>query len=541
MKTKLFVIGIIFIHFIASGQEDAWVYLNAKNDVENALANPITILTQEAIDRKNLRGTAIDYRDVPVYEAYITELKNITGITVLAKSKWFNAVHVQGTESDINNLLSESFVDHIEFFNRNLNRVSGLVKIKNVNLENSRPNFEYGNATNQTEMINVDDLHALGYTGEGVIIAALDTGFGRVNTMSGFQRIRDAGKILGTYDFYTRSTDVYIDDACCYHGTVTLSTMAGYFENEFSGTAPDASYYLFRTDNYDLDETFTDTPIEETLWIEAAERADSLGADIISSSLGFLRWSEPRYNYSASDLDGETSFVTRGADMAYEKGILVVNSAGNQGDDGLIVPADAENILTVGAVNAAGDYMDWSSQGNYLYQDFQKPDIVAQGWQSAVIHENDEVRVAHGTSYSSPIVAGAVACLWQALPHLTNEEIMQIVKESASQYDNPDNFLGYGIPNFGLALNETLSIQEAGNDSFNIYPNPVTKNLYIDFYSDFANSKFELFDMLGKLVKEGTFTKKQENLNLEKLVSGTYILNIQSSKNDLKTIKLLKK
>lgn len=540
MRNKILICSLLFAVSIVWAQEDALVYFNAKPNVTMALENPLTILTQEAIDRKNLRETTIDFRDVPVDESYISQIKNVEGITVLAKSKWFNAVHVQGTEAVINSLLNETFVDHIEFFDRNLNKSSSVAKDEKFSIESRRPNFEYGNATNQTEMINVDDLHALGYTGEGVIIASLDTGFGRVNTMSGFQRIRDAGKILGTYDFYTRSSDVYIDDACCYHGTVTLSTMAGYFEGEYVGTAPDASYYLFRTDNYDLNETFTDTPIEETLWVEAAERADSLGVDIISSSLGFLKWSEARYNYSPSDLDGETSFITRGANMAYEKGMLVVNSAGNQGSEGLIVPADAENILTIGAVNSAGEYMNWSSQGNYLYQDFQKPDIVAQGWQSAVIHESDEVRVAHGTSYSSPIIAGAIACLWQADPTMTNAEIMQIVKQSASQYNSPDNLLGYGIPNFGLALS-TLSTKKEDVNNFKIFPNPVYDNLQIAFPKNIEEANIELYSVLGERIFKKSITRNSRTIDLKTLLPGAYILNIQTFEQGLKTIKLLKK
>ena len=540
MKDKVLLIITAFFTLIVISQEDAWVYFNAKENVAYAIANPITILTQKAIDRKDLHNVVIDFRDVPVDETYIADLKNTVGITVLAKTKWFNAVHVLGTEEDINNLLFKNFVSHIEFFNRNLNASRSIVTKNKFEVENKQTEFIYGNATNQTEMINVDDLHALGYTGEDVIIAALDTGFGRVNTMSGFQRIRDAGKILGTYDFYTRSTNVYIDDACCYHGTVTLSTMAGFFESEFTGTAPDASYYLFRTDNYDLDETFTDTPIEETLWIEAAERADSLGADIISSSLGFLKWSEVRYNYSPSDLDGKTSFITRGADMASEKGILVVNSAGNQGSDGLIVPADAENILTIGAVNSAGDYMNWSSQGNYLYQDFQKPDVMAQGWQNAVIHESDVVSVAHGTSYSSPIVAGAVACLWQALPNKTNAEIMQLVKESASQYNAPDNYLGYGIPDFGTALNLGLTFEKESFNHINVFPNPIKNILKIKFPSHIEKVNFELYDILGNLVMNKNTLRDSETINFEQLTSGIYFLKVRDSNLNINTFKLIK-
>ncbi|WP_223033911.1 S8 family serine peptidase [Hanstruepera marina] len=534
MLKKILAIYFLLIGTIVLAQEDALVYFNAKTDVASALANPLTILTQEAIHRKNLRGTLIDFRDVPVDETYISQIKNTEGITVLAKSKWFNAVHVQGSEVHINNLLNESFVGHIEFFDRNLNesRVGDINKKPSI--ENRRPNFEYGNATTQVEMINVDDLHALGYTGEGVIIAALDAGFGNVDTMTGFQRLRDSGNILGVYDFYNRSENVYIDEAG-YHGTISLSTMAGFFEGEYTGTAPNASFYLFRTDNaFGIDQ-----PIEESLWIEAAERADSLGADIISSSLGFRGWFEERYSYTPEDMDGNTTYITRGANMAFEKGMLIVNSAGNEGEDGVIAPADAEHVLTVGAVYGSGEYAYFSSQGN-SFQPSQKPDVVARGWNVAVIHESDEVRVAHGTSFSSPIVAGAIACLWQAVPSLTHAEIMQAVKQSASQYSTPDNFLGYGIPNFGLALNTLSSEDEEVND-FAVFPNPVSNNLQIIFPENVEVVNLELYNMLGKLIMKKTIFRNYNTINLKELVAGMYILKIQTFNHGFKTFKLLKK
>ena len=240
MKSKLLFISLIFFQFFALAQEDAWVFLNAKANVANALSNPITILTQDAIDRKNNHGVVIDFRDVPVDESYITQLKNATGITVMAKSKWFNAVHVRGTETDINNLTSEIFVDHIEFADKSLNS-SRSVEIKNkFEIEDAQTTFVYGDTQNQVEMINADNLHLLDYTGTGMVVAVLDAGFLNVNTMAGFQRLRDAGNLLNGYDFVNRNSNVYASSASD-HGTKVLSTMAGFIENQFVGTAPDAS------------------------------------------------------------------------------------------------------------------------------------------------------------------------------------------------------------------------------------------------------------------------------------------------------------
>lgn len=535
----IIIVSVLLLQFNAYAQEDAWIYLKDKQDVVYSIANPISILTQKAIDRKAKHAIEIDFRDVPVNESYISILKNTSGITVLAKSKWFNAVHVRGLEANINNLLTNpeiTFIDYIDFADKSLNsgRISQEIKIKEkYQLENTFTNFNYGNAQNQVEMLNVDDLHLLGFTGLGIVIALMDAGFGNVNTMSGFQQLRDLGNILGGYDFYNRNEDFYADKSS-YHGTVVLSTMAGYIESKYVGTAPDASYYLFRTEN----ESF-DNPIEESLWVEAAERSDSLGVDIINSSLGYKYWYDDRYNYTSEQMDGKTAFITKGANIAVEKGMLVVNSAGNEAANGVIAPADSKRVLSIGAVDASGDYAYFSSQGG-LNQPSQKPDIVAQGWQTAVIHESDEVRVAHGTSYSSPIVAGAIACLWEALPNKTNAEIMQIVKESASQYNAPDNFLGYGIPDFGIALNSALSVERENLDEFTIFPNPIKNILRIKFSNNIEKINVEIYDVFGKLIMDKRNLQDSEDIDLEQLSSGMYFLTIKNSNLNVNVLKIIK-
>ena len=247
MTKRTLIFTLIWLPFFASAQiEDAWVYLTDKENVASKIANPTTILTQKAIDRKNKHGVTIDARDVEVNETYITQLKGATGITVYAKSKWFNAVHVRGTEININNLETTfSFVDHIEFADRSLNTTrTGLVKKAKdkFSIENERVVFNYGNTQNQVEMINADDLHVADYTGEGVTVAVIDAGFPNVDTMGAFQRLRDNNDLLGGYDFVNKTTDVYASTVSD-HGTKVLSTMAGYVNNQYVGTAPDASYY----------------------------------------------------------------------------------------------------------------------------------------------------------------------------------------------------------------------------------------------------------------------------------------------------------
>lgn len=533
----LFIVSSCLSFNLYAQLEDAWVYLADKENVTTSLANPLTILTQEAIDRKNAHGVTIDERDIPVNETYITQIKNISGITVLAKSKWFNALHVRGSQISITALTGLSFVTTIDFADKSLNSKNVNTKLKQSQvskLEGVFTDFNYGNAANQIEMINGDALHVADYTGTGMTVAVLDAGFPNVNTMSSFQKLRDAGNLLGSYDFVNRDVNVYTGTSSN-HGTLVLSDMAGYVENQFVGTAPDASYYLFITEDAP-----NENPVEESYWVEAAERADSLGVDVINTSLGYTTFDDSDYDYSPTDLDGFTTYITKGANIAFEKGLLLITSAGNSGNGGVGAPADSPSVFSIGAVNASGNYASFSSIGSAI-QPTQKPDVVAQGQASYVITENDAIVTANGTSFSSPILAGSITCLWQALPNKTNAEIMQIVRESASQYTTPDNFLGYGIPNLDLALNSALSIESSTeeNSEINIYPNPVNDKMYITLPSGEGITTLRIYDVLGKIINTYTLSNSDSIIDVHHLQKGIYIVKLNHNTIS-KTLKLIK-
>jgi len=536
MKTKILIVLLFFGTYNLIAQQDAWVYFLNKENVESSISNPISILTQKAIDRKEAHSVAIDERDVPVNENYISQLKSHPGITVMAKSKWFNAVHVRGTQIDIEGLLDLSFVTIVDFADKSLNN-SRLARGNNkFEIEETLADFNYGNSLNQIEMFNGDELHMSDYTGAGMTIAVLDAGFPDVHTMSAFQRLRTAGNILDTYDFVERDEDVYTNTTSN-HGTLVLSDMAGFLPDQFVGTAPDASYYLFITENAP-----NENPVEESYWVEAAEKADSLGVDIINTSLGYTTYDNPNYSYSQEDMNGNTAFISRGANVAFEKGMLLVNSAGNSGNNswGIVgAPADASGVLTVGAVDANGEYAYFSSIGS-IDQPNQKPDVVAQGLASWIVTQNDVAATANGTSFSSPILAGGIACLWQALPSLENYQIMQMVRESASQYNSPDNFLGYGIPNLQLALTNGLSVVEFENEDIdlNIFPNPVSNEIKLSIPAN-RLVNISIFDVLGKLVGEKYLNRSDPNMDVSSLSSGIYLARLQSE-GASKTIKLIK-
>jgi len=532
MKKATLLLAVLFFQTIFS-QQDAWVYFTDKPDAANALANPTTILSQKAIDRKAAHGVAIDERDVPVEASYITQVKAATGITVMTKSKWFNALHVRGTETDINTLSNLSFVASIDFADKSLNARVVQQELADE-FQETFTNFNYGNAANQIEMFKGDELHLLDYTGTGMTIAVLDAGFVNVNTMGAFQRARDAGNIISGYDFVDDTDDVYINQTST-HGTMVLSTMTGYIENQYVGTAPDATYYLFRTENAPAE-----NPVEESYWVAAAEVADSIGVDIINTSLGYNTYDNVAYNYTQADMDGNTAFITKGANIAFEKGILLVNSAGNSGATswGIVTaPGDAAGVLTVGAVNAAGNYASFSSRGS-ADQPTQKPDVMTQGASAYVIDQNNTIRTASGTSFSSPIMAGGVACLWQALPNKSNAEIMQLVRESASMYASPTFSMGYGIPNLQLAL--TLGVDELPeNLVLQLFPNPTAGNLKIAVVDKSIPTTISFFDVLGKHIFTKEYTTVDNYLNISFLSSGIYLADVKNGEYHIR-VKIIK-
>jgi serine protease AprX len=538
---KLFPLLAFLISLQLFAQEDAWVFLTDKPDSATYLATPLTMLSQRALDRRTRQNIVLDSKDVPVGTAYYSQVKNATGITVLAKSKWLNAIHVQGTPVDINNLKSFSFVAEIEFANNGLNakgkttQRSSNTKHKNKFTEVSA-NFNYGDAENQITMLKGDYLHQEGFTGTGMHIAVIDAGFPNVNTLAAFKRLRDNNQILGGYDFVNRSTSFYGGHN---HGTNVLSDIGGYIDGQFVGTAPDASFYLFRTED-----AANEVPLEESLWVEAAEKADSLGVDVINTSLGYTTFDNANYNYSYADMDGKTTFISRGAEIGASRGMILVNAAGNSGNDGwkyMGAPADAAAVFTVGAVNASKSIASFSSFGPTADNRI-KPDVLAQGQSVYVIsHTSGNPITSNGTSFSSPVMTGVVACFWQAFPDLTSTQIMQRIRESADRYNNPHEQYGYGIPNFETAFAAVLNVdKENFMNSTTIYPNPINNSFSIQTNTnDLSGLSIQIYNILGKKVY-GERNLKSKTIPVSGLNSGIYILKIMNGTQQ-KTIKLVKR
>ena len=527
MKIKLLFLLITSFCF---SQEDAWVYFTNKPNASYYLANPLEMLSQRALDRRNTQGIALNETDAPVHQPYIDAITNTNGIAVMAKSKWLNALHIRGSVTDIQSLESLSFVDYVQFANHSLNSKSPQenesFQMRNNNKLDVEVNFNYGNSANQIEMLNGHLLHQQDYTGQGKIIAVLDSGFIGVDTAAPFQRLQTNGLILGGYNFPDRNTNYYSRHN---HGTMVLSCMGGFADNQLVGTAPDAQYYLFITEDVN-----SENPVEESYWVEAAELADSLGVDVINTSLGYFGYDNPNYSYNYSQMNGVTAFISRGADMAFSKGIICVTSAGNSGstsDPHIGVPADAIYTLAIGAVNSTENYASFSSIGPSSDNRI-KPDLAAKGQSATVSLTTGSIANASGTSFASPILAGMVATLWSAVPNLTNEQIVQVIKESADQYTSPDEFKGYGIPDFSSALAAALSLSSFQQDVVNVYPNPFQDVLTVKWNND-KKATIEIYNILGGRILNKTITKYDNNLTLDGLSSGIYIYKISSEISNL--------
>ena len=429
--------------------------LNDKAATNYTLDKPQRFLSNKSLERRQRQGLAVDSTDLPVCRAYI-KLFDVRGTKIVGTSKWQNTVLVQSNDSLLLDKLSQQdIVRHAKCVFVAPDSIEEPNDIKwnvheDFNRWDSVKNDPYGMARGQIEMLNGTRLHELDYTGRGMTIAVIDGGFQNYDRIPAFKGTH----ILGTRNFVPSRIDKVLQVCergpfhAIDHGTKVLSALAANAPEVHIGTAPDADYWLLRSEANQIEQ-----PIEEDLWVMAVETADSVGADIISSSLGYYAFDEGRGNYRLQDLNGHTAFISREASMLAGKGIVLCNSAGNSGMGQwkkIGVPADAPDIITVGAIDRDKRLASFSSIGPS--QDGRiKPDVMAQGAPAALISGRGTLVHDMGTSFSTPIVSGLVACLWQALPNKNAREIIQLVRESASQYNEPTNIFGYGIPDFWKA------------------------------------------------------------------------------------------
>lgn len=421
------------------------ISLKDKAATDYSLQKPEMYLSKKSIERRKRQGLEIDSTDLPVCKKYVDAIRK-KGVHVLVTGKRDNFVTVSCNDSMlIAEIAGLPFVRSTERVWRGVaKRASERDSLINKPL---RTDSLYGPAITQIKMSHADRLHEAGFKGQGMTIAVIDAGFHNVDKIEAMKNIN----ILGTRDFVNPEADIYAESS---HGMSVLSCMAMNQPNVMIGTAPEASYWLLRSED-----EYSENLVEQDYWAAAIEFADSVGVDLVNTSLGYYSFDDPAKNYRYRDLNGHYALMSREAAKAADKGIVVVCSAGNSGSGSwkkITPPGDAENVITVGAVNKYGVLAPFSSVGNTA-DGRVKPDVVAVGLGSDVMGTDGNLRHANGTSFSSPIMCGMVACLWQACPELTAKEIIELVRRSGDRAVFPDNIYGYGIPDLWKAYQSTVN------------------------------------------------------------------------------------
>jgi serine protease AprX len=543
------------------------IQLRDKKSTEYSLSQPQAFLSARAIKRRTVQHINIDSTDLPVPTAYLDSIRLVPGVTILNTSKWLNQVLVQITDANaltkINQfpfVFTTSPVAPIarpitEIINRKINDsvfdVSQRARVSGIRQQTGANDFlSYGNTFNQIHIHEGEYLHNLGFTGNGVVIAILDAGFKYFDTNPALDSVRLQNHLLGGYDFVLNIPQISQDHQ---HGATCFTVIASNRPGVLVGSAPAASFWLLRSED-----AASEYPVEEQNWAAAAEFADSVGADMISTSLGYTSYDDPTLSHPYADRDGNTCMITKAADMAAKKGMIVTSSAGNNGglasDEKYVAcPADGDSVLAVGAIKADKTIAAFSSWGPSASGKV-KPNVVSIGEGTAVANAMGNASFGNGTSFSNPNLAGLIACLWQAFPEFTNMEIIDAVQKSSDRYNNPDNRFGYGIPNFRVAYEMLLkerterNVQTIlGNKWLKVYPVPFDQEISVIIKAPVSGkSSIKLMDALGQTLRVITIDMVQDQTYVNRftvpktLSRGVYFIQYRDNSNT-QTIRLIKK
>jgi serine protease AprX len=546
MTRNIIILMLTWFYVAGMAQIAPQKYFVEFTDRDNSpysVTRPNEFLSSRAIDRRQRQGIPIEENDLPVNQSYINKLSEYNAV-ILTRSKWFNGVTIYCINpSIIDVILQLPFVKSV-YKSKKINNIyhsnsDDKFMLNEVEIEEQdislglnaksyfgNSGYHYGPSYNQIHMLNGDSLHKLGYTGEGMVIAVLDAGFFNVDILPAFDSLRLNNQILGAKDFVSPGNNVYKENE---HGMEVLSCMGANLPGQLIGSAPKAKYWLLRTENIN-----SEYIIEEFNWVAAAEFADSAGADIINSSLGYTVFNDAAQDHTCHDLDGNTTPVAKGANMASEKGMIVVNSAGNKGASSwkcVSTPADGFTVLSVAAVDSNSIRAGFSSVG--VASGRIKPNIAAMGKGVVVASPAGTIIYNSGTSFSAPLVAGLTACLWQAMPSQINTSITRAIELSGNQAVKPDSLLGYGIPDFIKALNHVNIDKTNIINGYIIFPNPFASSFSVSFDSQnvFKYDVF-MFNILGLRVFSipGQTTRVGHNQvifpDMSSLPDGNYILQL---------------
>ena len=524
-----------------------------KDNSPYSVDRPEEFLSPRAIAKRERFNIPVTEQDLPVNRQYVTMVQALinTPTYIIATSKWNNSVVLHCSEFEnwqdlVDEWLEFDFVtDVLPVATYQISKGTETPiheQTSNAMVYASSCDYNYGLPLEQIRVHEGHALHKAGFCGEDMLICVFDAGWENFNTLSQFKPLYDNGQIWGTRDLAPNINNVYTGHD---HGTAVTSIMASNIDGVFVGTAPQANYFFIRSE-YPWNEQL----VEEDFWAQAAEIADSLGADVINSSLGYTDFDYDWQNiYTPDDNDGTASIASRAAFILAQKGVIVVNSAGNSGNNDwrfLGRPADAFDILAVGAMNKDGTIANFSSYGPSA-DGRTKPDVTSVGWNTWIINSYGSVVQGSGTSFASPIIAGLSACLWQALPQYSSLELMQLIREYSHLYHNPNDRMGYGVPNYyKLYLEHGNNIPEQKNSSFTVYPNPTTGELFIERGRDGARpvstiTNIDFFDVYGKKISSHHLIPSSSHhlINISHLNPGIYFLRVTSG-NSFEVVKVVK-
>jgi serine protease AprX len=531
VRNSIIISLLLFLCGASFAQTNRYVvFFKDKNGTPYSLTQPGQFLSQKSIDRRQRQNITLSEEDLPVNPLYVSQVKS-TGAQTYFTSRWMNCVLVQTNATTAEQIKSLPSVKSVAFVAPNARLSGGRIrKIRTRNETSASP------ATlTQLKMIGIDQMQAEGYRGEGINVAVLDAGFLGVNSAAPFQHLFNENRLIDTFDFISKSGNVYSYDD---HGTEVLSVIGALLENTFTGGAYKANFHLYVTEDVS-----SEYRVEEYNWLFAAERADSIGVDVINSSLGYNLFDDASMDYSKSQLNGKTAIISQAASKAIARGIVVVCSAGNEGNNTwqlITPPADVDGVIATGSVTSTTVKSSFSSIGPTTDNRI-KPDVVALGSGTSVIKPSGTLGTASGTSLSSPLITSLAVGVWQTYPFLTAAEVYATIVESCSQALHPDNMLGYGIPNYAVVKRviETSKL----DDEIILYPNPVTGSSVKIALKNPSEVNVLIYGAEGKKIKESTFSITSENnpteYDLSSLSAGIYFIKV-SAGNSHKMMRLVK-
>lgn len=549
----IFMLGGVFFSSLLFAQNDKyWVRFTDKVGTPYSTDEPLEFLSREAVKRRKDHDVPIGRKDLPVNPAYRDSVLAHPSVDLLHSSRWFNAITVHSSDS--------LYMDSIA----TMAFVKGSRKVKSLQLtppdgpkkkglipeEREKSNYSGGSdktagkASRQLSMLGLDHLHALGYRGKGVRIAVLDAGFPGVRGLKAFDHIFDEGRYVAGFDAVEGDRSPFRAHP---HGRSVLSILAAKKNPGFRGAAPAASYILCRTEN-----AASERRVEEHNWIAAAEFADSAGADILTTSLGYTTFDDSSESYTPDQMDGNTAMITKGADIAASRGMLVVNSAGNYGASSWNIvgaPADGDSVMAVGSVDSSKVLSAFSSRGPTADGRI-KPAVLAMGEGAAFLGGDGSIYRGNGTSFSAPLISGGAACLWSARPELAPMELFDLILANGSRHETPDNKRGHGIPDLYAAYLEQKGLSkvvEGPRRAIRVAPNPFSQEVEVHFFSGAsAKVRFTWYDVLGReLASEQHRVDRDEHHELtlrppvKNGIGSMFFLKVRWNDGPVRTFRLL--